>query len=419
MQNINLPEQVNYIIDQLTSHGFEAYAVGGCVRDIILGKEPIDWDITTSASPEETKTIFRRTVDTGIQHGTVMVMIDKIGYEVTTYRIDGTYEDGRHPNSVTFTKTLKEDLKRRDFTINAMAYNEISGLIDEFGGMDDLSQHIIRCVGEPTERFKEDALRILRAFRFSAQLGFKIDSNTLLAASAQADQLIQISSERIREELSKLLISSFPEKLKDVYLAGITRIVLPEFDFIMKQPMPGANADQSVGEFVLNLMNKIKKEFSLRFALLFHLYNPVNAQSSARQSEAILRRLHCDNKTILLVKRLISNQHFYEEMLTQIGMRKTIHRIGLDLMDSLFLLWECIYPSQNQDLKKAHEQYMTILSNQDCLDLRSLAVNGSDLIAFGFPKDPRIGFELERLLNLVLEHPDWNTKEILLQKCSK
>ena len=177
---IVLPEKVTYIIDTLTQHGFEAYAVGGCVRDTMLGRIPMDWDITTSAKPEQVKALFQHTIDTGIQHGTVTVMIDHEGFEVTTYRIDGEYEDARHPKEVQFTSNLLEDLKRRDFTINAMAYNDRDGLVDAFDGVGDLERGVIRCVGAAVERFTEDALRMLRAVRFGAQLGFSIEDERRL-----------------------------------------------------------------------------------------------------------------------------------------------------------------------------------------------------------------------------------------------
>ena len=200
--NFIIPDKVNKIIEELRNYGFEAYAVGGCVRDMILGRSPQDWDITTSATPLEVKSIFRRTVDTGIVHGTVTVLLDKDHFEVTTYRLDGEYEDNRHPKEVSFTSSLTEDLKRRDFTINAMAYNEIEGVIDLFGGMEDLQRGLIRCVGSAKERFEEDALRILRAVRFSAQLGFTIEEDTLKAVREKAENLKNISAERIRVELT-------------------------------------------------------------------------------------------------------------------------------------------------------------------------------------------------------------------------
>ena len=173
--HIHLPDKVKKIIETIESGGYEAYAVGGCVRDSILGRVPDDWDITTSASPQEIKNLFRRTVDTGIQHGTVTVIMEREGFEVTTYRIDGEYEDSRHPKEVTFTSNLTEDLKRRDFTINAMAYNDREGLVDAFGGIKDMKARLVRCVGNPRERFGEDALRMMRAVRFSAQLGYGME----------------------------------------------------------------------------------------------------------------------------------------------------------------------------------------------------------------------------------------------------
>ena len=178
---INIPQKAEQILHILNEAGYEAYVVGGCVRDSILDRVPGDWDITTSALPEQVKELFHRTVDTGIQHGTVTVMMGKEGFEVTTYRVDGEYHDGRHPDAVTFTRSLEEDLKRRDFTINAMAYHPGHGLVDLFGGMEDINRKIIRCVGDPVERFTEDALRMLRAVRFSAQLGFTVEENTKAA----------------------------------------------------------------------------------------------------------------------------------------------------------------------------------------------------------------------------------------------
>ena len=223
--DMRVPADAEQIIEKLNEHGFEAYVVGGCVRDSLLGKEPEDWDITTSAKPEEVKAIFSRTIDTGIQHGTVTVMLNRQGYEVTTYRVDGEYEDGRHPKSVDFTTSLLEDLKRRDFTINAMAYNGREGLVDAFGGMEDLENRVIRCVGSAVNRFTEDALRILRAVRFSAQLDFRIEDETYEAISLIAPNLEKVSKERIATVLTKLLLSGHPEKMKRVSDTGAAQAV--------------------------------------------------------------------------------------------------------------------------------------------------------------------------------------------------
>ena len=226
---ISIPAPAEEIIGKLNEYGYEAYVVGGCVRDMMLGREPGDWDITTSALPDQVKQVFRRTVDTGIQHGTVTVMMGNEGYEVTTYRIDGEYSDGRHPNHVEFTPNLAEDLKRRDFTINAMAYNSRTGFVDEFGGAEDLKKGIIRCVGEPMDRFTEDALRILRAIRFSAQLGFLIEDRTYEAIRKIAPNMVHVSKERIQTELTKLLLSSHPGHMELVYETGISSYVSDAF----------------------------------------------------------------------------------------------------------------------------------------------------------------------------------------------
>ena len=224
---MKLPKHVQAIITTLEKAGFEGYAVGGCVRDTLLGKEPDDWDITTSAAPQQVKNLFFRTIDTGIQHGTVTVLMDRETYEVTTYRIDGEYEDGRHPKEVVFTANLLEDLKRRDFTINAMAYNDASGIVDAFGGMEDLENKIIRCVGNPVERFTEDALRMMRAVRFSGQLGYEIEEKTGQAVTQLAPTLSKISAERICTELTKLMVSQHPDYLEKAYELGMTKVFLP------------------------------------------------------------------------------------------------------------------------------------------------------------------------------------------------
>ena len=270
MIQIQIPEKAKYIIETIQNAGFEAYVVGGCVRDSILGRCPEDWDITTSARPEQVKALFRRTIDTGIQHGTVTVMLDKEGFEVTTYRVDGKYEDSRHPKEVTFTPNLEEDLKRRDFTINAMAYNETEGLIDIFGGLQDIEAKLIRCVGNPEERFGEDALRIMRAIRFSAQLGYEIHEDTEAAIRKLAPTLQKISAERIQVELTKLLISPHPDTLRDAYDMGVTKVILPEFDAMMETPQKHKHHKYNVGEHTLHALIEIAPEKNLRYAMLLH-----------------------------------------------------------------------------------------------------------------------------------------------------
>lgn len=267
---INIPENAKKILDTMHAAGYEAYVVGGCVRDAILGREPGDWDITTNAAPLEVKGLFRRTIDTGIEHGTVTVMMGKEGYEVTTYRIDGEYEDGRHPNQVTFTRSLVEDMKRRDFTINAMAYNDEEGLIDKFGGEQDLKEGIIRCVGDARERFSEDALRIMRAIRFSAQLGFDIEESTKRAITELAPTLEKISAERIQVELVKLITSDYPGRMRDAYELGITKVIFPELDACMATEQNNWHHAYSVGEHIIRSVENIRPDKVLRLTMLMH-----------------------------------------------------------------------------------------------------------------------------------------------------
>ena len=322
---IEIPSHVAVIIDTLEKAGFEAYAVGGCVRDTILNRIPGDWDITTSARPEQVKSLFRRTIDTGIRHGTVTVMMGKTGYEVTTYRVDGEYEDGRHPKDVTFTASLTEDLARRDFTINAMAYSPKTGIIDVFHGIDDLKAGIIRSVGEARERFTEDALRILRAVRFSAQLGFAIEEKTAAAIHEMAGRLELISRERIQAELDKLLCSPHPEYFRKAYELGITAVVMPEFDRAMETPQKNRYHELSVGEHTLKTLEHVRADHILRWTMLLHdlgkpevlsedaqgnlhFYN--HAKYSAQIAERIIRGLKFDNATLEPVTKLVTYHDF-------------------------------------------------------------------------------------------------------------
>ena len=300
---IRLPEKVKQIIHRITQAGYEAYAVGGCIRDSILGRVPDDWDITTSATPQQVKALFTRTIDTGIQHGTVTVMLDKEGFEVTTYRIDGKYEDGRHPTEVIFTPSLEEDLKRRDFTMNAMAYNDQDGLVDLFGGIRDMEAGVIRCVGNARARFGEDALRIMRAIRFAAQLGYRIEEETFAAIRELAPTLCKISAERIQVELTKLVTSPHPETMRVVYETGVAAVILPEF----ARAMETCSGDHriSAGEHSLAVMQLVSKTRALRLAALFICVGNGDNELTAELTRKILRRLRYDNDTIQNVCRLV------------------------------------------------------------------------------------------------------------------
>lgn len=442
-----VPEKVQYIIDTLISNGFEAYAVGGCVRDMILGKNPEDWDITTSAKPHEVKKIFRRTVDTGIVHGTVTVLLDKDHFEVTTYRLDGIYEDNRHPKEVSFTGDIKEDLKRRDFTINAMAYNHKDGIIDLFGGMEDLQNRLIRCVGNAYERFDEDALRILRAVRFSAQLDFHIEEQTKEAIRSKAKLLENISAERIRTELTKLLVSDHPDRLRLLYELGISRVILPEFDKMMETEQNNIHHAYNVGEHTIRTVSVVggtvsEGRFSpherciLRWTMLLHdIEKPStitvgkdgqnhfygHQEKGANTARRILRNLKFDNETLDAVVHLV-RWHDYRFTLTPLGIRRAAAKIGKEYMELLFEINYADTSGKNPKIKQekcnqleeAKRLYREMISKNECVSLKDLKISGKDLIAAGFEPGKEMGIILKRLLDAVIENPSLNNKETLL-----
>ena len=434
---IKLPDKVNTIIHTLQSHGYEAYAVGGCVRDSILGRRPEDWDITTSAMPEETKALFSHTFDTGIAHGTITVLLGREGFEVTTYRIDGKYEDSRHPTEVIFVRNLKEDLLRRDFTINAMAYNEDDGLVDIFGGLEDIEQGIIRCVGDADARFSEDALRILRGVRFAAQLGFQIEGKTREGMRQLAPTLAKISAERIQTELMKTLLSPRPDMLREAYVLGITKEFLPEFDLAMETEQETPHHMYTVGEHILHALQNIRSDRALRLTMLLHdLGKPAkktideegiahfkgHAETSRKIAREILRRLKFDNATLHSVEKLVY-YHDYRMPVTEKNVRRAMNKIGKDLFP-LYLevrradvLAQSIYQREVKlaDIDGAEDLYQKIVAAGQCVALKDLAVTGKDLIAAGMEPGKEIGETLNRLLGLVLEKPELNTKEELLK----
>lgn len=440
---IQVPEKAKKIIDTLNAAGYEAYAVGGCVRDSVLGREPQDWDITTSAKPEEVKALFPRTVDTGLQHGTVTIMQDREGFEVTTYRIDGAYEDSRHPKKVIFTPNLEEDLKRRDFTINAMAYNDDTGLVDLYGGMADMEAGIIRCVGNPRERFGEDALRMLRALRFSAQLGYAIEENTREGIRELADTLEKISAERIQTELVKMLVSAKPDTLRDAYRLGVTRVFFPEFDKAMETEQNHPHHIYSVGEHILHSLAFVKPDKVLRLAMLFHDIgkpetittdsNGVNhfkghALMSADKCKEILRRLKFDNDTIGQVSRLVLYHDYGMGVKPDMQMvRRAINKIGEDIFDKYLdvrladILSQSDYMRQDKldNLNEWKALYHRVLEENQCVSMKNLAISGSDLIAAGMKPGKEMGEVLRRLFDLVLENPSLNTKDALLDEYVK
>ena len=435
---IILPEKVNFIINRLKENGYEAYAVGGCVRDSVLGRIPDDWDITTSATPNETKALFPRTFDTGIEHGTITVLVEKESFEVTTYRVDGEYEDSRHPKEVVFTRSLREDLLRRDFTINAMAYNEEEGLVDIFGGMKDLEQKMIRCVGNAQERFGEDALRILRAVRFAAQLGFEIEPDTMEGIRKLAPTLANISAERIQVELIKMLVSPNPGLLKLAYELGITKIILPEFDEMMHTEQETPHHMYSVGVHTLKAIEQVRADKVLRFTMLLHdvakpqmktmdasgvAHFKMHDIKGAEIAKKILKRLKFDNDTLGKVTKLIQ-YHDYRMPAQPKNVRKAICKIGEELFPYYLEVRKADTMAQSDYLREEKLQnivqiercYQEVLAKKECVSLKTLAITGSDLIADGMQPGKQIGAVLQALLELVLEYPEYNEKEALLRR---
>lgn len=389
---MDMPKELEFIISEIEKHGFEAFIVGGCVRDVLLNKKPQDWDITTNAKPEEIKNIFKRTIDTGIEHGTVSVLISKTAYEVTTYRIDGKYLDGRHPDKVEFSPLLDEDLKRRDFTINAMAYSKRSGIVDLFEGREDLNKGLIRCVGVARERFSEDALRILRAIRFSACLGFEIEEETKKAILEIAPNLLKVSKERVWVELNKTLLSSNVEKIALIFDYELGKYICPGFIYIKRQDKR------------LPLINKLSAKKYLRLAAFF-------ADTDLEKALCILKELKSDNDTFYKVKMLLSYlkkelkaEKYYIKQLLQVMENENFEAL-LELRSILF--------GENVDeIKRLKDE---IIAKGEAYKLSMLDITGKDLLVLGTPSGPDIGKLLNYLLDKVLKDELENNRQKLIQ----
>ena len=392
---IQLPYEVEWVIGKIRDAGYEAFAVGGCVRDTLLGRTPEDWDVTTSARPEAVKAIFERTVDTGLQHGTVTVLKNRKGYEVTTYRIDGEYHDGRHPDSVEFTPDLLEDLKRRDFTINAMAYSHETGIVDEFGGMEDLKAGIVRCVGRPEDRFTEDALRLLRALRFSAQLGFEIEESTYAAIKTIAPNLAKVSKERVQAELTKLLLSAHPERILLLKETGLSAQIVPGFDAVFAPAL-------------FSKLSQLPAEKSLRWAGFLLC-------QSTKQAEAVLKGLKMDNETIGNVSRMIEGAK-KTLPLEKPAVRRAMSRYTAYQLEGALKLKELMGSPDAGEIRRLREE---IIRDGDCVSLKDLAVKGRDLLEAGVERGPMVGEILNHLFDLVLLHPEKNDRELLLKEAGR
>ena len=396
---IKIPDEVKYIIDTLESNGYDAYAVGGCVRDSILGSEPKDWDICTPALPEQTIKYFAEyninIIETGLKHGTVTLILNHKPFEVTTYRIDGVYSDNRRPDKVRFVNDLKSDLSRRDFTVNSMAYNPKKGLADFFGGEKDLKAGIIRCVGDADKRFQEDALRIMRAMRFAAVLGFEIDYATSKAMFDNKKLLHNIASERIAVELNKMIVGN---NIKEIFTRHISVIgeIIPEI-------LPAGDLLQST----LAALSNAPADVAIRLAVLFRDCGDVAANK-------ILSRLKYDNYTKKTVAQLIlyRGEDIQPE---KKHIKRWLNKIGEERFRQLLE----IKRAESEDTDNIEFILNEIITRNECFSLKDLAVNGGDLIASGIPEGSEIGVILDKLLDMVINGQIENNKIKLLEPAEK
>ena len=414
--NIKIPKDVNSIITTLKNKGYEAYVVGGCVRDSILKKKPKDWDITTVAKPEEIISLFNKVIPTGIKHGTVTVIINNQGYEVTTYRTDGEYEDSRHPKQVEFVKTLEEDLSRRDFTINAMAYNNTKGLVDYFGGINDLKNKKIKTVGDPDKRFQEDALRMLRAIRFSAQLGFDIEEKTIESIKLLKYNISNISLERIRDEFNKILLCN-PRKLDLLKECGLLEYIVPQ---LVKEE------SKNLYESSIKGAENIECKLYLRLTMLLCNLEECNIKNKNVNNgyndnliievNSILKRFKYDNYTINKILILIKYKDF--KLSNRVSIKKLLNKIGEDLVrDIIKIKYVDNLDNGYRDENLILVEYTLndIIEKKECFNLKSLKVNGQNLIDIGYKKGKELGETLNYLLDSVIENPKLNNKDSLLK----
>lgn len=391
-----LPEDVLYILNTLTQGGHEAYIVGGCVRDTILHTNPKDWDITTSAEPEETKKLFLHTFDTGIQHGTITVVLNHTNYEITTYRVEGEYEDCRRPSSVAFTKNLKDDLLRRDFTMNAIAYHPNEGYQDPFYGREDIKGKTIRGVGEPALRFQEDALRMLRCVRFAAQLGFSVETETYKALCENTKLIQKISVERIHDEMNKLWLCEHYDKMPLLWQSGL----LTQID-----PLLATRLMERESIFVSHLQ-QAPKDSILRWTIVLQDY-------TSQEAKTFLKKLKFDNDSLKQICILVEN---IKNDLPSEGyaLRALAGKLGTHSIWQLITLQSILRPdSPHQQSSQCLEK---ILADGDCLTLKQLAVNGQMLMELGAPKGKELGNLLVTLLDMVHQNPEMNQKQLLLEK---
>ena len=430
-------KDVNEIIKIINKNNKKAYLVGGAVRDMVLGKEPHDYDITTNMSYEDLEKVFPKNYPSGKAFGIITIFYNDNEYEIAHFRNDGDYADNRHCE-VILVDSVEEDLKRRDFTINAIAYNEKEGFIDPFGGKKDVEKKIIRAVGNPNERFNEDALRMMRAIRFSAQLGFDIEENTLNAIKNNAHLIKNISFERIEAEMTKMLLSDHPEKIKMLYDLGISKYIIPELDeiFRCKQNTPWHIYD--VGNHTMKALENIEKNRILRWSILFHDFGKPDAKTTKNgidhfydhaiigleKIENVLNRLKFSNDD----KNKILNYVQYHDL----NLKKThkirymVAKYGFDFFENLYKIQMADIEGQSdykkeekiENAKRLLEDARAVYEDKTAIKLKNLEINGNDLIKLGF-KDIEIGAILNNFYINSLKDPRFNNKNKLIQKAKE
>lgn len=395
---ITIPKEVEQIIGVLDRNGFEAYLVGGCVRDFLLGIEPSDYDICTSALPEEVCRLFMKTIPTGIRHGTITVILNNLAFEVTTFRVDLSYSDHRRPDKVQFSPSLKEDLNRRDFTMNAIAFHPKKGIIDPFNGTFDLQHHIIRTVGDPKKRFDEDALRMLRAIRFQARFGFSIDFSAIEAIHSKASTLQYVSRERVLSEMNGILLSKFPESVQVLYQTGLIQYIVP-----------GAVSSKSDFTMIKSLPEKLP----LRWAALLRL-------SGYQRIEKIKVLCNKLKMSTVLKKEIVAITSIFDEPLPVSGymLRKALSIVGLDVFSDALELAKAFGTSEIE-LKEIKGLLRQIVDDKHCIRLQDMAIKGSDLMDAGFLPGKGLGDLLNALFVCVLQKPLVNNKELLLDMANQ
>ena len=435
---LEISDGAEQILKKLNNAGYMAYIAGGAVRDLLMDRTPHDYDIATSALPKEVKALFGRTIETGIKHGTVTVIENKEGYEVTTFRRDGSYNDNRRPSTVEFIERPEEDSKRRDFTINAMMYNPALGLLDYFGGREDIENRIIRCVGEPELRFREDALRMLRAVRFRAQLDFAIHPDTERAIRKCAVLIRKVSAERIRDELNKILLSEHPEYIDELRRLGLMRFILPELEVCFGEPQRNKYHIYDVGEHIIHTISYTPRDIILRWAALMHdIGKPLcsstdqsgiihfygHHRESCRIAVDVLHRLHMDNDSIHDISVLVEN-HDYRVDANYTAVKRMMAKTGAELFEKLLMLQFAdnraknmnYYPEKKRRIENALAIYRDVVATHQPYRVSDLVVNGRDLMRAGCRQGREIGDILRQLLDEVIINPELNYRTYLLKR---